>query len=157
MTAGVETETHEGVAGLQQRKKDGLVRLRAGMRLNIGEIAMEKRLCAFDCQLFGDVHELASAIVPAARIAFCIFVGENRALGFQHGSGDDVLRRDQLDFVLLAAALVVDGARDVGIGFRQGRGEELVAPRLGPAGNDRHIVPLVRFNLGPPPARKDPH
>jgi len=72
-------------------------RLRAGVRLNIGEIAIEQLLRALDRQLFGNVHKFAAAVIPASRITLGIFVGENRALGFEHRAGDDVLRCDQLD------------------------------------------------------------
>ena len=48
---------------------------------------------------------LAAAVIAPARIALGIFVGEHRALRLEHGARDDVLRRDQLDLVLLALQL----------------------------------------------------
>jgi hypothetical protein len=42
--AGREVEAHEGVARLEQRQEHGLVRLRAGVRLHVGEAAAEQRL-----------------------------------------------------------------------------------------------------------------
>ena len=75
-----------GVARLGQREEDGLVRLRAGMGLDVGEGAIEQALGAIDGQLLDDVDILAAAVIALARIAFGIFVGEQRARGFEHGA-----------------------------------------------------------------------
>ena len=61
------------------------------------------------------VDMLATAIVPAPGIALGIFVGENRTRRFEHGFGDDVLGRDQLDFIALATEFSLDGGKDLGI------------------------------------------
>ena len=97
-----------GVAGLQQRQHDGLVRLAARMRLHIGEGAVEQPLGAIDGELLDDVDILAAAVIALAGIAFGIFVGEQRAGRIEHGLRDDVLGGDQLDLVLLALGLVLD-------------------------------------------------
>ena len=115
VAARIEVEAHEGVAGLQQRQEHRLVHLAAGIRLDVGEIAAEQLLGALDGQLFGDIDELAAAIVALARIALGIFVGHDRALRLEHGARDDVLRGDQLDLMALAAELVADGAEDLRI------------------------------------------
>ena len=86
MAAGREIQAHEGVARLQQREEHCLVGLRAGMGLHIGEVAVEQLAGAVDRQLFGDVDIFAAAIIAVAGIAFGIFVGQDRALGFQHRS-----------------------------------------------------------------------
>ena len=64
------------------------------MRLHIGEAAAEQLGDALDGQLFGDVDELAAAVIAFARQPFGIFVGEHRALRFQDRARDDVLRGD---------------------------------------------------------------
>jgi hypothetical protein len=81
----------------------------------LAKAAAEQRLGPVDGEVLGDVDELAAAIVAAARIAFGIFVGHHRALRLHHGGGDDVLRRDQLDLVALAAEFLFDGAENLGI------------------------------------------
>ena len=126
MAAGRQGHAHEGVAGLQQRQEHGLVGLRAGMRLDVGEGAAEQLLGALDRQLLGDVDEFAAAVIAPAGIALGVFVGEHRALRLEHRARDDVLRGDQLDLVLLAAQLVADRRRDLGIDFGKGRSEEAV-------------------------------
>ena len=124
VAAGVEAHAEDRVARLQQRQEHGLVRLRAGMRLDVGELAAEQLLGAVDGQLLGHVHELAAAVVAPARIAFGVFVGEHAALRLEHGGGDDVLARDQLDAVLLAGELAPDGLGQFGVRLREGGGEE---------------------------------
>jgi hypothetical protein len=63
----------------------------------------EQLLGALDGQFFGNIDELAAAIIALARIALGILVGHDRALGFKHGARNDVLRGDQLDLMALAA------------------------------------------------------
>ena len=53
----------------------------------------------------GDVDVLAAAVVALARQALGVLVGEPRALRLHDRRGDVVLARDQLDLVVLAAAL----------------------------------------------------
>ena len=128
--AGVEAEAHEGVARLHQRHERRLVGGRARVRLHVGEPALEERLGPLDRQHLGLVDELAAAVVAVAGIAFRVLVGEHGAGGLQHGARDEVLRRDQLDLVLLALQLAADDAGDLGIALGQGlRGEVcLLAP-----------------------------
>ena len=76
---------------------------RAGIRLHVGELAVEQPLGALDGEFLGDVDELAAAVIAPARIALGVFVGHHRALRLEHGAGDDVLGGDQLDLVALAA------------------------------------------------------
>ena len=104
-----------GVAGLQQRQQHRLVRLRAGMRLHVGEGAVEQALGAVDREALGDVDELAAAVIAPAGIALGIFVGEHRALRLEHGARDDVLGGDQLDLVLLAVQLAARRRGELGI------------------------------------------
>ena len=126
MAAGGEIETHEGIAGLQQRQKHRLIHLAAGIGLHVGEAGAEQLLGALDRERLHHVHPFAAAVVAIARIAFGIFVGQHRALRFQHRAADDVFRRDQLDLVALAAEFAADSSGDVRIGLGQGRGKERV-------------------------------
>ena len=126
MAAGGEIEAHEGIAGLQQRQKHRLVHLAAGVRLHIGEARAEQFLGAIDRQRFHHVDPFAAAVIAVARIAFGIFVGQHRALRFQHRAADDVFRRDQLDLVALPAEFAPDRGGDLGIGLGKGGREERV-------------------------------
>jgi hypothetical protein len=48
VTAGIQVEAHERVAGLQERQEHRLVHLAAGIRLDVGEIAAEQLFGALD-------------------------------------------------------------------------------------------------------------
>ena len=96
-----------------------------GMRLHVCERTVEKAAGAFDRKLFGDVDILAATVVAATRIALGVLVGQDGALGFEHGLADDVFGRDQLDLVTLAAKLVGDGARDFRVAVRQAAREKI--------------------------------
>ena len=65
MAARGQVQPHERVAGLQESEEYGLVRLRAGMGLHIGEAAIEKLASPLDRQGLGDVDILATAVVSA--------------------------------------------------------------------------------------------
>ena len=105
-----EVQAHESVAGIEQRQEHGLVHLAAGIGLDIGEAGAEQLLGALDRQGLDHIDKFAAAIIALAGIAFGIFVGQDRALGFQHRFGDDVLGSDQLDLVLLALQFVGDAS-----------------------------------------------
>ncbi len=124
MPAGGEIEAHESVAGLHQREKHFGIGRGAGMRLHIGELAAEQFGDPFDRQGLGDVDELAAAVIALARQALGIFVGQHRALRFQHGARHDVFRGDQFDLVALAAEFLADHVGDRGIDVAQRRGEQ---------------------------------
>ena len=126
MAAGGEIETHEGIAGLQQRQKHRLVHLAAGVRLHIGKAGAEQFLGALDRQRFHHVDPFAAAVIAIARITLGIFVGQHRTLRFQHRAADDVFRRDQLDLVALPAEFAADRRRDIGIGLGERGREERV-------------------------------
>jgi hypothetical protein len=108
-----ERHAHDAVARLQQRQEHRLVRLSAGMRLDVGVCRAEQLLQPLDGHFLDLVDELAAAIVALTRIAFGIFVGQHRALRRQHVGGDDVFRGDQLDLGLLPVEFLGDG-----VGYR---------------------------------------
>ena len=86
MAAGGEVEPQIGIARLHGGHKSGLVRLTAGMRLHIGEAAIEQFFRAVDGKLLDHVDPLATTVIALARITLGVFVGEHRALRFQHGA-----------------------------------------------------------------------
>ncbi|MPL75491.1 hypothetical protein SDC9_21315 [bioreactor metagenome] len=124
VTAGVEAHAEDGVAGREQRVEHALVRLAARVRLHVDEFAAEELLGAVDCQVFGNVDELAAAVIALARVALGILVRHHRALGLHHRLRDDVFRGDQLDLVALAAEFVGDRFPDVGVAGGKAFGKE---------------------------------
>ena len=132
MSARVQIEPHEGVAGLQQGQKHRLVHLAARIGLNVGIGRTEQLLRPLDCQRFGHVHELAAAVIALARIALGIFVGHHGTLRLHHGPADDVFRGNQLNLMALTTKLCGDRSEHFGVARRQGFGEK--------AGNGGHGV-----------------
>ena len=130
-----EIEAHEDVAGLHQGHEDALIGLAAGVRLDVGEAAVEQSASALDRHSLRDVDELAAAVVAPAGIAFGIFVGHDRALRLEHGARHDVFRGDELDPVALTAKLEFDRAGDLRIGGGEGRGKERVRTHSERGGN----------------------
>jgi hypothetical protein len=92
--------------------------------LDIGKTTIKQLLGALYCERFYRIRGGAALIIAAPRIALGIFVGQHRPLRLEHGPRDDVLRRDQLDLILLAVELGGDGPGDVGVGFLEAAGEE---------------------------------
>jgi hypothetical protein len=99
--------------GLDQR---GL-HLGAGVRLEVGEVGAEQFLNTINRELLCHVDMLAAAIVTLAGISLDVLVGEHGALGLHHLGAGVVLRRDQLDALLLAAALRFDRRPEPWVGL----------------------------------------
>jgi hypothetical protein len=110
-----QAQSHDGVARVQQGEHGGGVGLGAGVRLHVGEFGAEQGLDAVNGQLLNDVHVFAAAVVALTRVAFGVLVSQDRALGFHHGGGREILRGDHFQRRLLAHQLVVNGLLDLGI------------------------------------------
>ena len=100
--AVAEVHAENGVARLEEGEIDGDVRLRAGMRLNIGVLRAEELLGPLDGERLDLVDILAAAVIARAGIALGILVGQVTSHGLKHSLTDKVLRGDQLDMVPLA-------------------------------------------------------
>ena len=94
------------------------------MWLHVGVIGAEERLRAGDRQRFGDVDELAAAVVAPAWIPFGVLVGQHRAGCFEDGLADEVFRGDELEAFCLAARFVGDGSSDLRVGVGEGAGHK---------------------------------
>src|SRR5579871_1091205 len=103
MAASRQVQPQKGIARLHQGEKGRDIGGGPRMRLNVCETASEKLRNTLNRQIFGNVDVLAAAIIALARLAFGIFVGEDRALRLEHRGADIILRGDQLDIVLLSA------------------------------------------------------
>ena len=101
--------------GLQRGHVDGDVGGSAGVRLHVGVFGAEQFLGAIDGELLDFVGVFAAAVVALAGIAFGVFVGEDRAHGFEHGFGDEIFAGDELEAGGLAAGFVAQQIGDGGI------------------------------------------
>ena len=115
MAALVEAHSHNGIARLQGCEVRRHIRLRAAVGLHIGVFGGEQRLGAADGEAFGDIHELAAAVVAPPRIALGVLVGENRALRLQHGWAGVVFGGDKVDIAALPLDFALNGARNLGV------------------------------------------
>ena len=121
--AGGQRHAQDTVAGLQKCQEHDQVGLAPGVGLDVGEGAAEEPPRPLDRQALDDVDVQGAAVVAAPRIALHGLVGEHRPLGHEHRPTDDVLRRDELDLVVLAPQLVGDRRVDLGVGGGETRGE----------------------------------
>jgi hypothetical protein len=112
-----QTHAHDGVAGLQERQKDGFVGRGAAMGLYVGGFRTKNLFDAVNSQLLGHVHMLASAVIAPTGIAFGVFVGQLAALGRHNSRGGVVFAGDQLNMVFLARVLGQDGSPQFGVGL----------------------------------------
>ncbi len=148
MAAGGEVQPHESVAGLHQRHEHFGIGRGAGMRLHVGEATAEQPGHPLDRQPLGDVDELAAAVIALPRQALGVFVGQHGTLRFEHRAADDVLRRDQLDLIALAAELERNGIGDLRIAVGQRGGKQAFVRRLGAVGY-RHASLLAEMGRCP--------
>ena len=87
------------------------------MRLHVGGIGTKNQLDAVNRQLLCHVHMLAATVIAAARVAFGVFVSELRALRSHDSGRGIVFAGNQLNVVLLAGVLSLDGSPEFGVGL----------------------------------------
>ena len=122
------------------RGVDGHVRLRARVRLDVGVLGAEQRLCAVDGQLLDLVDDLAAAVVAPARIALGVLVGGHAADRLEDRGPGEVLGGDQLDLTALALELAAEQLGDLRIDVGERPGAQLVQGLL----VDRHAADGTR-------------
>ena len=91
VTAVVEVHCENRLAGLKHRLVDRSIRLRTGMRLDVGMIGPEELQRARHREVLGLVHDFAAPVVTAARLTLGVLVGQHRTRGLEHRIGDEVL------------------------------------------------------------------
>ena len=123
VTAVGELEAQDGVARGGDRGEDRRVRARTGVRLHVGVLGAEQALGPVDRQLLGDVDVLAAAVVAAPGVALGVLVGEHAADRLQDGAGNEVLGRDHLEVVALAAQLELQHLGDLRVDLGERGGE----------------------------------
>ena len=140
-----EVHAEQRVSRLKQGDEHAHVGLRAGVRLDVGVLGAEQRLGARDGERFGDVHELAAAVVALARVALGVLVREDRSGGFEYRRADEVLGCDQLEPRGLPRALVRDRLGNIGVCLRERAPEE----RGGVRGHRRIVLWLAARDIPP--------
>ena len=110
-----ERKSHDRVAGLEKRKEDGGVRLRARMRLHVhGHLdargLAKETLGALDRKAFHFVDIFATAVIALSGIAFGVLVRQHAPLSLHDGGRSVVFARDHFDVLFLTAAFPLDGS-----------------------------------------------
>ena len=144
VTAVGELEAEDGVPGGRDGVQDRGVRAGAGVRLDVRVRGTEEGLRPVDGELLGDVDELAAAVVALARVALGVLVRQDGALRLEHGARDEVLGRDHLEGVALAAELLLEHLGDLGVDRTERGVERRLRGRSGQIG-DGHGTPRCLF------------
>ena len=85
------------------------------MRLDIDMLGPKQLLGSLDGKQFNLIDILAPAVVPATRLAFRIFVCENRPRRFEYGRRRIIFGSDQFQTIMLANLFSADGIPQRGI------------------------------------------
>ena len=99
----------------------------AGVRLHVDVLASKDLAGALARQVLDDIGILTAAVVATPRVAFSIFIGKNRAGGFQHGLGDKVFTGYHLQAFVLAKGFVVNCGGYVGVGMKEPEMRQIAA------------------------------
>jgi hypothetical protein len=113
VTTGLDGQREDRVTRLEQGHERGDVRVGAGVRLHVGEPALEQLLGAIAGEVFDGVVVDAAAVVALARIPLGVLVGHPRSDGVHHHRRDVVLRGDELQRGRLPLRLGAEDLRHV--------------------------------------------
>ena len=108
----VEVHREDGVPAPQDGFVDGGVRLTTRVGLDVRVVRTEEFFRPRDREFFDLVDLFAAAVVPAAGVAFGVFIREHGAHRLDDGLGDEVLARDQFDREALSAAFAANEPGD---------------------------------------------
>ena len=122
MTAMRKIHREDAVARLQDGKIDGLIRLGAGVRLDIHVLRTgEKLFGSINRQLLDDVDIFTPSVPAPPWITLGIFVRKTGALRLHDSAAGEILAGNQLDVLKLPLLLRLDGGEDFRVSFPQRR------------------------------------
>ena len=85
------------------------------MRLDIGVLGSEKRLCPVDGKLFDHVDVLTSAVIPRAGIAFSVLVCQMTSHSLHDGAACEVFGCNKLNVIALTLQLPLHRSVKLGV------------------------------------------
>ena len=112
MSAVGETHAHHRITRFKQRKIHRSIRLRTGMRLNVGVLRTEKLLRALAGDVLDHIHIFAAAVIAMSGIALGIFVRQMRTDRRHHCGAYEVFGSNQLNMVALTSKLIIHRLTD---------------------------------------------
>ena len=101
----VEAHGEDRVARLDERQVGGQVRVRAGVRLDVGVLGPEQLRRPSPGEVLDLVGDDVPAVVAPPWVALRVLVRQHRRRGGEHGRRGEVLRRDELEARSLALEL----------------------------------------------------
>ena len=113
-----QAHAHDGVAGLQQRQKNGLVGLRTRIGLNVHKLRAIKFFEPVNTKLLNHVDKFTAAVITLAWISFGVFVGQHRALHPHDSWAGVVFRSNQLNVLFLPMRFFQHGRPQLWIALR---------------------------------------
>ena len=106
VSAVAEVHSKDLVIGFEKCGINSTVRLRSGMGLHIGELAVEKFTGSVDRELLYHICIFTSAVVSFVGVALCIFVRKDRSHRFHNRRNGEVFRCDHLEMVRLSFSFI---------------------------------------------------
>ena len=117
----IEAHAQNRVAWLNERMVNSRVGLRARVRLDVRVVSAKQLFRALYSQHLDIVDKFAATVVTLARVSLGVLVGELATLCGHDSRARVILRRDQLDMLLLALTFQVYGFGYFRIVGREGR------------------------------------
>ncbi len=115
MPAVIEVQRENFIAGVQRRKVDGLIGLRAGVGLDVDVFGAPELLRAVDGELLDLVGVLTAGVIPLAGIPLGVLVRQRATLRLEDGLADVVLAGDHRQRLFLSGVLAGKGVCGRGI------------------------------------------
>mmetsp|Transcript_28829 Transcript_28829/g.84506 ORF Transcript_28829/g.84506 Transcript_28829/m.84506 type:complete len:327 (+) Transcript_28829:985-1965(+) len=119
VTAMGQVEAHEAIVRLEQRGKDVHVGRRPGEGLHVDAPFVRVKVERFERALAAHalccVDPLVAAVVPRTGVALRVLVLHHRAQRLEHRARGVVLRRDEGEASALAALLLLNHVKDLGV------------------------------------------
>src|ERR1700722_4235802 len=118
MAAVRKVHSQDNVARINNGRVRSLIRLRAGVGLNVGIFGAKELFRTVAGEVFDDAGISAAAVITPAGIAFRVFVREDAAGCFEDRLGGEVFAGDQFEARMLTLGFVANCLVNFGVGLR---------------------------------------
>ena len=110
-----EAHSEHRVAGIQKRKINCKICLRARMGLHIDVFRAKKFFCSVSGDILHNINALTAAVISFSGIALGIFIRQNRTHCLQNGFRNDILGCDKFNVVTLPVKFLLHCLSDLGV------------------------------------------
>ncbi len=137
-----QVKPQNSIPGVQACLVNGSVGLGAGMWLHVGEFGSEEFLGPVDGQLLNLVDDLASPVIPLARVSLCVLICQNRTRSLHYLGTREVFGSDQFDTIQLSLPFGLYQVKYLFVSLH----DVLLIKRTGAPGRDWAGNPYSRIN-----------